>query len=147
MSHFGSVICGSSSPHRTHETGGPRGDTPRATIQRPCYPAANGSRNGSVPTLAARVDAFARVPLAGTSWQQELTFSGKCRELLEEALFHTPCSSHMLTGSPPAPKNNKHSICCKGEDLRSRSREIGIFKDVRFCPILNFGHFWAPPRL
>ena len=23
----------------------------------------------------------------------------------------------------------------------------GIFKDVRFYPIMNFGHFWAPPRL
>ena len=21
---------------------------------------------------------------------------------------------------------------------------LGIFKDVRFYPILNFGHFWAP---
>ena len=30
-------------------TGGPRGDTPRATIQRPCCPAVRGSRNGSVP--------------------------------------------------------------------------------------------------
>ena len=22
---------------------------------------------------------------------------------------------------------------------------LGIFKDVRFYSILNFGHFWAPP--
>ena len=34
--------------HIGRTTGGPRGDTPRAAIQRPCCPTARGSRNGSV---------------------------------------------------------------------------------------------------
>ena len=35
--------------HIGRTTGGPRGDTPRATIQRPCCQAVSGSRNGSLP--------------------------------------------------------------------------------------------------
>ena len=57
--------------HIGRMTGGPRGDTPRAIIQRPCCPAARGSRNGSVPASSwQELDAvnvedvfFRRVPM------------------------------------------------------------------------------------
>ena len=41
------------------------------------------------------------------------------------------------------------SSCGKGvgstwTDTRPEEGMLGIFKDVRFYPILNFGHIWAP---
>ena len=47
------------------------------------------------------------------------------------------------SGATHAWKPRERAIVRRMEDYFAKGK-CGIFKDVRFYPILNFGHFWAP---
>ena len=72
----------------------------------------------------------------GSSWQ----CAGPCMHFFRAHRMRAnkgdiaPVQRRTLHDPPDSPRSPSPST----------GGEIGLFKDVRFIPMLNFGHFWAP---